>query len=234
MIDTLQQNIKVYCHKSGRIKEGLRVFMKVIDLSHTINNNMSTYTKDEKLEVYNIASIDKDGYNENVLKICTHLGTHIDAPNHMINKGKTIDEYRVESFIGIAIIIDASMLNKIGIDILKKYEDKIKKCDFIIIKTGWDKYWGSKEYLKGFPTLTEEAAKWLCDFNIRGIGIDTISIDSFDSIDFEIHNIILSRGRLIIENLTNLDKVGDEFTLVAMPLKIENGDASPVRAIGII
>lgn len=211
-----------------------RGFMKVTDLSHTINTNMSTYTKDERLEVYDIASIEKDGYNEKLLKICTHTGTHIDAPSHMINKGKTIDEFEVGDFIGIATIIDVSSLNKINIENLISYRDKINNCDFVILKTNWDKYWGTDRYLQGFPSLSEEAAKWLCSFNIRGIGIDTISIDTFDSIDFEVHNVILSRGKIIIENLTNLNSINeDEFTLVATPLKIETGDASPVRAIAI-
>ena len=208
--------------------------MKVIDLSHTINSSMSTYTKDEKFEAYDIASIEKDGYNEKLLSLCNYTGTHIDAPIHMINKGKTIDEFNISDFIGIAITIDVSELESIDIKDLIKYKERINNCDFVILKTGWDKYWGSSGYLKGFPTLTEEAARWLCSFNIRGIGTDTISIDAFDSIDFEIHNTILSRGRIIIENLTNLNNVREEeFTLVATPLKIENGDASPVRAIAI-
>lgn len=208
--------------------------MKVIDLSHTINSSMSTYTKDEKFEAYDIASVEKDGYNEKLLKLCTHTGTHIDAPSHMINKGKTIDEFDINDFIGIALIIDVSNLEKIDIENLINFKDKINDCDFIIFKTGWDRYWGSSEYLKGFPTLTERAARWLCSFNIRGIGTDTISIDAFDSIDFEIHNTILSRGIVIIENITNLDQIREEeFTLVATPLKIENGDASPIRAIAI-
>lgn len=208
--------------------------MKVIDLSHAINSNMSTYTKDEKFQAYDIASIEKDGYNEKLLKLCTHTGTHIDAPSHMINKGKTIDEFNINDFIGIAVIIDVSKLEKIDIEDLNTYKDKINNSDFVVLKTGWDKYWGSDTYLKGFPTLTEEAARWLCNFNIRGIGTDTISIDAFDSIDFEVHNTILSRGIMIIENLSNLSEVREEeFTLVATPLKIENGDASPVRAIAI-
>jgi len=195
---------------------------------------MSTYTKDEKFEAYDIASVEKDGYNEKLLKLCTHTGTHIDAPSHMINKGKTIDEFDINDFIGIALIIDVSNLEKIDIENLINFKDKINDCDFIIFKTGWDRYWGSSEYLKGFPTLTERAARWLCSFNIRGIGTDTISIDAFDSIDFEIHNTILSRGIVIIENITNLDQIREEeFTLVATPLKIENGDASPIRAIAI-
>lgn len=208
--------------------------MRVIDLSHIIKTNMTTYTKDEKPEIYNIATIEKDGFNEKSLNIYTHTGTHIDAPSHMINKGKTIDEFNINEFIGIAIIIDISSIKEVTLKEIMKYEDKIINCDFLILKTGYDKYWGTKEYFNNYPSLTEEAAKWICDFNLKGIGIDAISIDKFDSIDFEIHNIILSRGKLIIENLTNLDIINrEEFTLVATPLKIEDGDGSPVRAIAI-
>lgn len=208
--------------------------MRVIDLSHTINTNMTTYTKDEKPDIYNIATIEKDGFNEKVLRICTHTGTHIDAPSHMINKGRNIDEFNINEFIGIATIIDISNIKEVGIDDLIKYEERLRNCDFLILKTGWEKYWGTNDYFNDFPSLTEEAAKWICDFSLRGIGIDAISIDKFDSIDFEIHNVILSRGKLIIENLTNLDNINsDDFTLVATPLKIEGGDASPVRAIAL-
>lgn len=208
--------------------------MRVIDLSHIIKTNMTTYTKDEKPEIYNIATIEKDGFNEKSLNIYTHTGTHIDAPSHMINKGKTIDEFNINEFIGIAIIIDISSIKEVTLKEIMKYEDKIINCDFLILKTGYEKYWGTKEYFNNYPSLTEEAAKWICDFNLKGIGIDAISIDKFDSIDFEIHNIILSRGKLIIENLTNLDIINrEEFTLVATPLKIEDGDGSPVRAVAI-
>ncbi|WP_291650602.1 cyclase family protein [Clostridium sp.] len=208
--------------------------MRVIDLSHTINKDMTTYTKDEKPEIYNMATIEKDGFNEKLLKICTHTGTHIDAPSHMINKGKTIEEFNISEFIGIAFIIDISNIEEVKVSDLIQYEEKLRNCDFLILKTGWEKYWGTKSYLNNFPSLTEEAAKWICDFSLRGIGIDSISIDKFDSIDFEIHNVVLSRGKLIIENLTNLDNINsDEFTLVATPLKIEDGDASPVRAIAL-
>ncbi|MBS5886051.1 MAG: cyclase family protein [Clostridium sp.] len=208
--------------------------MRVIDLSHTINKNMTTYTKDEKLEIYNIATIEKDGFNEKLLRLCTHTGTHIDAPSHMINKGKTIEEFNISEFIGIAFMIDISNIKEVTISDLTQYEEDLRNCDFLILKTGWESHWGTKSYFNDFPSLTEEAAKWICDFSLRGIGIDAISIDKFDSIDFEIHNIVLSRGKLIIENLTNLDDINsNKFTLVATPLKIEDGDASPVRAIAL-
>lgn len=209
--------------------------MNFIDLSYEINDNMSTYTKEELPKIYDIATIEKDGYNEKMIRICTHTGTHIDAPNHMINKAKTIDEFSIDKFIGKALLIDVIDNKDIDIIDIIKYKEEIKSSDFIIFRTGWEKYWGEEKYLQGYPSLTEEAAKWLCDFEIKGIGMDTISMDRFDSIDFEVHNIILSRGKIIIENLNNLSNIKKEFfTLIAVPLKIKSGDASPVRAIAII
>lgn len=209
--------------------------MKLIDLSHEININMSAYTKEEKTEISDLATIENDGYNEKSLRICTHTGTHIDAPYHMISRGRTIDQFSLNEFLGKALIIDVKKYKDIDIDNIIKYKEKIEKSDFVIFKTGWEKYFGKEEYLQDYPSLTIEAAKWLCEFDIKGIGIDTISIDKFDSIDFKIHNTILSKDKFIIENLNNLSKIEDEFfTLISVPLKIKSGDAAPVRAIAVI
>lgn len=209
--------------------------MKLIDLSHEININMSVYTKEEIPKIQDLATIKKDGYNEKVLKLCTHTGTHIDSPYHMIENGRTIDKFDLNEFVGKALIIDVTKHKEIDIKSIIKYKEKIENSDFVILKTGWEKYFGKEQYLKDYPSLTEEAAKWLCEFNIKGIGIDTISIDRMDSIDFEIHNIIFSKDKFIIENLNNLCKIEDEsFILIALPLKIQSIDASPVRAIAII
>lgn len=209
--------------------------MKLIDLSYEINMDMSTYTKEEIPKIYDLATIEKDGYNEKMLRICTHTGTHIDAPSHMINEGKSIDEFNLNRFLGKALIIDVINCKTIDINYILKYKEKIKHIDFVVFRTGWERYWKTEMYLRDYPTLTEDAAKWLCNFNIKGIGIDTISIDKFDSIDFEVHNIILSKDKIVIENLNNLSNIKSEiFTLIATPLKIKSGDASPVRAIAII
>ena len=100
--------------------------MRVIDLSHTINKNMTTYTKDEKIEIYNIATIEKDGFNEKLLRLCTHTGTHIDAPSHMINKGKTIEEFNISEFIGIAFMIDISNIKEVTISDLTQYVEELR------------------------------------------------------------------------------------------------------------
>ncbi|MPQ45332.1 cyclase family protein, partial [Clostridium tarantellae] len=198
--------------------------------------NMPVYTEETRPEIKKIANIKNDGYNEKSLHIFSHTGTHMDSPKHMIENGKSLYEFEINKFIGKAFLLDVSNLlqDNIEINILKKYEKEIKKSEFLIIKTGWEKYWNSEKYFYNFPVLTEEAANWICKFNLKGIGVDTISIDKVDSIHFKIHKIIFSKDMIIIENLTNLSTLTiKKFTFCATPLKYENSDGSPVRAIAI-
>ncbi len=83
--------------------------------------------------------------------------------------------------------------------------------------------------------LSPEAAQWLVDADIKGVGIDMISVDEVDSTDFAIHNILLGADLVIIENLTNLEALPDsEFSFYCFPLRIEHADGSPVRAVAAV
>jgi len=210
--------------------------LKIIDLSHKLDNKMSFYTEDERAKIYDYATYDKDYFNEKKLEIFTHTGTHMDAPRHMIDNAKTIDEYEPSYFIGKALLIDITNYKLASLDFIKSFKEKLKEVDFVILRTNWDKYWGEESYLSNYPTLEIEAAKYICSFNnIRGIGIDSISIDRFDTKNYDIHKEILSKEKIIIENLKNLKFIDKEtFTINALPLNIENGDGSLTRAIAII
>ncbi|MTI66256.1 MAG: cyclase family protein [Firmicutes bacterium] len=210
--------------------------MKVIDLTHTIHSNMPVFPKTEP-PVFKVSNTHKkDGFMETKLSMYSHTGTHIDAPRHMLSKGSSLDELSIDRYIGKSTVLDFSKLDKEYIEIndLSKYKEKIAKVEFIILKTGWSKYWGEKEYFLDFPSLSIEAANYLKEFNLKGIGIDTISIDKIDSESFVVHKILLSKDILIIENLTNLDNINSEyFILSILPLKTLDADGSPVRAVAI-
>ena len=210
--------------------------MKVTDLTHTIYSDMPVFPGTEQPIFERANTLEKDGFQEAKITMYSHTGTHIDAPAHMLSNGPYLDNLDIDHYIGSAIIIDFS--NKkdklINIDSLKPYEEKIKNTEFIILKTGWSKYWGDKRYYENFPSLSEESAKWLSEFNLKGIGIDAISIDDMESTIFTVHKILMARNIIIIENLTNLDSIsGDDFILSILPMKNKDADGSPVRAISI-
>lgn len=210
--------------------------MKIIDLTYEIHSEMPVFPGGKLPKLTKVSTLDEDGFRECEIAMCSHTGTHIDAPAHMLANGRCLDDFLVDKFIGKATLIDFSKkkIDTIELKKLKEYEEQIRNSEFIILKTGWSKYWGDKFYYNKFPVLSEEAAKYLAKFNLKGIGIDTISVDKVESSNFQVHKILMKKNIIIIENLTNLDLINEKyFTLSILPLKNKEADGSPVRAIAI-
>ncbi len=210
--------------------------MRTIDLTHLITDYMPVYPGTETPHIKSIAAHQTHGYLEHLVRMTTHTGTHVDAPAHMIENGKTLDQMSTNDFCGTAMSISFTDKNEnnreICIEDLVPFETDISEHEFVILNTGWYKHWGESKYFENYPSLTAEAASWLSEFNLKGIGVDVISIDAHDAIDFPVHNILLETGMILIENLTNLHSLPDSlFWLSCMPLKIMNSDGSPVRAV---
>jgi kynurenine formamidase len=211
--------------------------MKIIDLSHTIYQGMPYYpgTEPPNLQVTN--TIEVDGFTETKMNIYSHIGTHIDAPSHILKNGLSLDKLPIDHFIGKALLLDLPVMpdDMIPVSSLLKYKNLVIDLDFVIIKTGWSRHWGKQDYFEGFPHLSEEAASWLAAFHLKGVGIDAISVDSMDTATFPVHKIFFMKNMIVIENLTNLDSVGNGvFTLSCMPLKIKDADGSPTRAFALL
>lgn len=216
-------------------KKGGSIKMKIIDLSQLIKEGMPVYPGTEGPKLTQATTVLKDGFAEKLLNMYSHTGTHIDAPCHIYNGEKSLDQFSVEKFVGKAMVIDVENEVEISLDILKEKELEIEKVDFILFRSGWDRYWGKEEYFGEFPSLTKEAALWLITKGLKGIGIDAISLDKMADEHLPIHKILLKEDYVFIENLKNLDKLkGKEFIFSCLPLKIEDADGSPVRAIAIV
>jgi len=207
--------------------------MRIYDLSHTLNNKSPVYPGTGRPQFEPAASIEKDGYRETRLSFYSHLGTHIDAPAHMLEWGKTLDRLPPDTFTGRAFIISlpANILH-IEKDFLLPYEKTLMTVDFVLFNTGWSKFWGTPGYFEGFPTLTDEAAEWLLHFPLKGIGTDAISVDPVESISYVNHFKFLNRGMILIENLKFSQELHEDTgDFSCFPLPFENADGSPVRAI---
>ncbi len=209
----------------------------MVDLSHLIRPDMPVFPGTEQPKIERAASLEKDGFVEHRVTMYTHTGTHIDVPSHITSDGPTVDQMEIGHFIGKAAVIDVSGIKpgEISREALTPHAGLISRIEYLILKTGWGKYWGAQKYFEGFPSLGKDAAEWLCGFKLKGIGVDAISIDPIDSKNFPVHKIFFKNGIVIVENLANLDEVGGKiFMFYCMPLKFQNGGGSPVRAVGII
>ena len=211
--------------------------MKVIDLTHTIKENMSVYpgTEPPSLKVVNTHEV--DGFKETLISMFSHTGTHIDSPAHIFKDRKTLDSYETDAFIGSALVIDCREINsgaQIPLSLIQNQEKVAGRVDFLLFCTGFDKKWCTDEYYGNYPYLSQEALGYIIDKKYKGIGFDVIGLDPIGSL--ELHRLLFEKSNMInIENLKNLDLcIGSTFTFVCLPLKIKDSDGASARAIAIM
>ena len=211
--------------------------MTIIDLSHSISENMPVYPGTEPPVIRTGCSISKDGFLEKKISLFSHTGTHMDAPAHLLEEGTTLDRFPVAHFFGKAFILRSSVGQGPEIELhqLLAHKESLTQVDFLLLQTGWSHYWGEGKYFSGYPVLSQEAAEFLGNLPLKGIGVDTISVDSIDSVLFPVHMALLNKNIVLIENLTNLQAVPGAFcTFACFPLKFVSADGSPVRAVAVL
>ena len=214
-----------------------------VDLSHTLDEKVQVYPGDPVFSCCPSQTITADGFNVLKISMGSHTGTHVDAPYHFVQAGATIDTMPLSAFVGNAVVIPLTHKQpreKITWEDLASHEGMIRhKASlpdgvFVLLYTGWPRYWQSDEY-HHHPFLDGSAAKKLLDIGVKLIGVDTLSPDEtrVDGTmpDFGVHEVMLGAGKVIAENLTNLQSIQEGDWLVTLvPLKLSGSDGSPVRA----
>lgn len=210
--------------------------MKVIDLTHTIKENMPVYpgTETPKLEAAN--TYEKDGFKETRISMFSHTGTHVDPPAHIFEGRTTLDQFPAEQFIGKALVIDCRDLKEgeeITMSHIFKYGEKPEKAEFLLFNLGWDQYWGTDAYFGNYPCISMEVLDYILAGNYKGIGFDVIGLDPIDDVELTRHKKLFERKDILnIENLANLDQCGDELCWFGcFPLKVVDSDGAPIRAM---
>lgn len=207
----------------------------VLDLSHLITEAMPVYPGCIPPTIRLAHAIEPDGFAERQISIYTHTGTHIDAPAHMLAGGATLEQLGAAHFVGPACVLEVGGAAAIETTLLEAHAQLIEGCDFVLFDTGWASRWGQPGYFEGFPVLTREAAHWLAQKGLKGVGFDAISADPVGAAEFTNHMILFRAGMISIENLTGLEPlIGKRFQFSCLPLKLEAADGCPVRAVAIL
>ena len=178
-----------------------------------------------------------EAMNMKLLILCGHAGTHTDAPVHLRADGATLDDCPLERHVGPARVLDfTEHQGDIDAADLESYSQEITPGRRILLRTSWDRHLGSPRYFNkdAMPKLTVAAMRWLVARRIALIGVDTPSVNPF----LDRHAAIFegSAPPAVVELLTNLTALpGDEDVfLICLPLRIREGDGSPVRAVALV
>lgn len=203
--------------------------MKIIDLTHTFTAAMPVFPGDKPPRLRE--NIDRENSIVHYdLETGMHVGTHMDAPLHMLTGAKKLSQISADRFIANGHLIDARGSKKI--DSEKLEQKNIKEGDCVLVYTGFDDLFRKPEFYGDYPELTEAFGSRLVELKVKFVGLDT---PSPDKAPYEVHRILLKEEILIIEGLTNLSMLLDldEFEVIALPAKYDS-EAAPVRVIARI
>ncbi len=232
-----------------------------VDLTHTFDESTIYWPTAGGFEL----SVEKFGrtdkgyfYAANRFSAAEHGGTHLDAPIHFSEQGKSVEELSLDRFIGEAAVIDVTDACSqdadylVHVSDLRNWEKKHGRqlIDVIVlIRTGFGRRWNDRERYLGtdrtgpeaiaelhFPGLAPEAATWLVEHrSVKSIGIDTASIDYGQSHRFQSHVTLCKRNIPVFENVANLQLLPSSgATVIALPMKIKSGSGAPLRIIASI
>jgi arylformamidase len=213
--------------------------LKLIDLSHTIEDGMITYKGlpapviCDYLSRENSRAFYEGGAEFQIGKIemVTNTGTYVDCPFHRYADGKDLSEVELKRFAhlaGVVVRADHSKGIEIGSSVFENVEVRGKA---VLVNTGWSKYWRTDAYFENHSFLTEDAAVYLRDQGALLVGIDSHNIDDTRTRRRPVHSALLKAEILIVEHLCNLDQLPDQgFYFNAVPPKFKGAGTFPVRA----
>ena len=207
--------------------------MTIYDISLTISPTLPTWPGDPPLELELIESMDKGAHN-NVTRISAsvHLGTHVDAPHHFLNDGRTVESLSLDVLTGPCYVTQLpDGVEMITADMLDRSEisSEMKR---VLFGTRNSHLWakGESKFQTDFVAITEDGAEWLVEHGIQLVGVDYLSVAPYgDSVPT--HTVLLKAGVVIVEGLNLSQVMRGFYYLYCLPLKISGSDGAPARAI---
>ncbi len=234
-------------HRGSRGVEGSAPSPRVIDLSHTIEAGLVTYpglpaptitphlTREDSRSKYAQGT----EFAMDIITMIGNTGTYLDSPFHRYEDGGDLASLELCSLVGLTAEVfhlhDAWSAERRGIDAVTLADRELRGAA-VLLDTGWSEHFGTPEYGRGAPFLTEEGARFLADAGVALVGIDSLNIDDTES-DGErpAHSILLAAGIHVVEHLTRLSEVparGARFT--AAPPAVRGFGTFPVRAFATV
>ncbi|MBT7990858.1 MAG: cyclase family protein [Anaerolineae bacterium] len=207
--------------------------MKIYDISLPISPNLPVWPGDPAVELAQILSMD-DGEDANVSHLSTgvHVGTHVDAPHHFLNNGRTVENLSLDILTGKAFVLHLSDdVDEITAEILDASPIP-PATQRLLLRTKNSRLWtsDSRTFHPNFIAISPDGAEWLVDYGIQLVGVDYLSVAPFgDSVPT--HQILLKAGIIALEGCDLSQVPQGEYELYCLPLKLVGSDGAPARAI---
>lgn len=206
--------------------------MDIHDISLPLSNDLPSWPGDPRPRIKRIHNISKgDDSNVTHLSMTAHTGTHIDAPDHFLDSGETLDQIPLELFVGPVQVVELPSGRDITAEMIQE-ADIPAHTKRILFKTRNSQLWeqGVKDFQKDFMALDEKAAEYLVSRDVEVVGVDYLSVAPFRA-PKATHQILLEGKVLIIEGLDLSGIEPGQYTLYCLPLNIPEAEGAPARVL---
>ncbi len=203
--------------------------MKFLDVTLPIWPGMTVWPGDPSVEVEEVQEIADEGFHVSRLSMGTHTGTHVDPPRHLFRDAPGVDALPLEVLMGPCYVADLRGVREVRPADLEAAGVPAGVTRLLLL-TDNSEWIGTGGFKTDFVALTPGAAAWLLDRGVRLVGIDALSIETFDG-DGTVHRKLLEAGVIIVEGLDLRDVTPGEYEMVCLPMKIAGGDGAPARVV---
>jgi len=207
--------------------------MKIYDISLPISPHLPVWPGDPPILLEQVESMDRGAHaNVSRLSAGVHVGTHVDAPHHFLNDGRTVESLPLDVLTGRCYVlrfaddvdaITAERLDQAGVP---------PAASRLLFRTRNSALWArrEKEFSADFVAVTADGAEWLVQRGVELVGVDYLSVAPFEQ-SAPTHQILLRAGVVVVEGLDLSGVPPGEYALYCLPLKLLGSDGAPARAI---
>ena len=221
--------------------------MRTIDLSFTLKPHFRWTVGSERRSTHESGAL----FQSTVFTASCHAYTHVDAPVHFLPGDRDIAQMPVDQWMGPAAVVDLTHLGENGEVTAADLEQRaghVERGDIVLLRTDWPLKCAvdSERFWREAPFTGRSACEWLVKRQVKAVGYDYPPDHAIRTMIFEpgrkvarhdctTHDVFFPAGITVIEYLTHLDRIGSpRCRFIALPLKLEGGDGSPVRAIALV
>lgn len=215
-----------------------------LDISMAVTDGLRTNhsAPGEEVRITFDCKPDDTPQRKTVRRISTrlHIGTHVDAPEHLVEGAKSLNEIAIDRFVGRAWVADFTHKVPGGViraaDLEAALGSKLEEDDIAILRTGWNSHYADPDFFDNSPYFSLDAAEWFIARRTKMVAADFL----FDPLPHKtetgkpdpVKTRLLAGGVLVMTNADNLDQVkSEQVTLYAFPVKIVPSEAAPTRAV---
>jgi len=205
--------------------------MKVLDISWPVSKATTGYKDRSVVSFDEVKNFNRDGARETNIHLSSHSGTHVDAPSHFLQSGKTIDELPLDRIIGDCIVLDmTTCAERITRDCLIAHDNDIVEGGIVLLRTTNSDLAATDKFSPHFVYLESSGAIYLAEKKIKAVGIDYLGIEHSQP-GHPTHENLMHADVTIIEGLRLGHVQAGSYFFVCLPLYTIGLEAAPARAI---